>query len=45
MGMLSCFYLMTEIGVKNWIVFAIWMAIGLFIYFMYGYRKSKLAKA
>lgn len=45
MGMLSCFYLMTEIGVKNWIVFTIWMAIGLLIYFIYGYRKSKLAAA
>ncbi len=45
MGMLSCFYLMTEIGVKNWIVFTIWMIIGLLIYFAYGYRKSKLARA
>lgn len=45
MGMLSCFYLMTEIGLKNWIVFAIWMAIGLAIYIAYGYRKSKLANA
>ncbi|MBO9563310.1 MAG: amino acid permease [Niastella sp.] len=44
MGMLSCFYLMTEIGVKNWIVFSIWMVIGLVIYFAYGYRKSKLAQ-
>jgi len=45
MGMLSCFYLMTEIGLKNWIVFTIWMGIGLIIYFVYGYRKSKLANA
>ncbi|WP_276485969.1 amino acid permease [Paraflavitalea pollutisoli] len=45
MGMLSCFYLMTEIHLRNWIVFIIWMAIGLTIYFMYGFRKSKLANA
>lgn len=43
LGMLSCFYLMTEIGLKNWIVFAIWMAIGLVIYFLYSYSHSKLA--
>ena len=43
MGMLSSFYLMTEIELQNWIVFSIWLAIGLTIYFGYGYHKSKLA--
>ena len=43
MGMLSSFYLMTEIELQNWIVFSIWLAIGLAIYFGYGYHKSKLA--
>jgi basic amino acid/polyamine antiporter, APA family len=42
LGLLSCFYLMTEIGFKNWVVFGIWLVIGLTIYFGYGYRKSKL---
>jgi APA family basic amino acid/polyamine antiporter len=43
MGMLSSFYLMTEIELQNWIVFSIWLAVGLAIYFGYGYHKSKLA--
>ncbi|MVT08067.1 amino acid permease [Chitinophaga tropicalis] len=45
LGLLSCFYLMTEIGLRNWVVFAIWLLIGLLIYFSYGVRKSKLAAA
>jgi amino acid transporter len=42
LGLLSCFYLMTEMGLKNWVVFAIWLIIGLVIYFTYSYRNSKL---
>ena len=42
LGLLSCFYLMTEMGLKNWIVFAVWLLIGLVIYFGYSYRNSKL---
>jgi amino acid transporter len=42
LGLLSCFYLMTEIGFRNWVVFTIWLIIGLTIYFGYSYRKSKL---
>lgn len=45
LGLLSCFYLMTEIGLRNWVVFAIWLLIGLLIYFSYSVRKSKLAAA
>lgn len=44
LGLLSCFYLMTEIGFRNWVVFAIWLLIGLSIYFSYSIRKSKLAQ-
>ncbi|WP_240155150.1 amino acid permease [Chitinophaga sp. Cy-1792] len=44
LGMLSCFYLMTEIELKNWIVFSIWLIIGLTIYFGYSYFHSKLRK-
>jgi basic amino acid/polyamine antiporter, APA family len=43
MGILTNLYLMTELGSSNWLIFVIWLAIGLIIYFTYGYRKSKLA--
>lgn len=42
LGLLSCLYLMTELGYTNWLRFLIWLALGLVIYFTYGYRKSKL---
>ena len=44
LGMLSCLYLMTELGYTNWLRFIIWLIIGLLIYFAYGYHKSKLNK-
>lgn len=43
MGILTNLYLMTELGLSNWLMFLIWLAIGLTIYFGYGYWKSKLA--
>ncbi|SHM96380.1 amino acid/polyamine/organocation transporter, APC superfamily [Chitinophaga jiangningensis] len=45
LGMLSCFYLMTEIELKNWIVFSVWLIAGLAIYFLYSYTHSKLRKS
>lgn len=44
LGLLSCFYLMTELGYTNWIRFLVWLIIGLVIYFTYGYKHSKLNK-
>lgn len=44
LGLLSCFYLLTGMGTTNWIMFFIWLMIGLVIYFLYGYRKSRLAQ-
>jgi APA family basic amino acid/polyamine antiporter len=44
LGLLSCFYLMTELGYTNWLRFLIWLVIGLVIYFTYGYKHSKLGK-
>lgn len=43
LGILTNLYLMTELGWSNWFMFLIWLGIGLIIYFLYGYRKSKLA--
>ncbi len=38
---LSCnLYLITELGLDNWMRFGIWLVIGLVIYFMYGYRRK-----
>ena len=45
LGVLFCSYLLIEIPAVSWMYFLIWMAIGLSIYFLYGYRKSRLAKA
>jgi basic amino acid/polyamine antiporter, APA family len=42
MGVLFCSYLLIEIPAKSWLWFIGWMAIGLCIYFFYGYEKSKL---
>ena len=44
LGLLSCGYLMTELGYTNWLRFLIWLAIGLVIYFGYSYKNSKLNK-
>lgn len=44
MGVLFCSYLLIEIPALSWIYFLVWLAVGLAIYFSYGYWKSKLAK-
>ncbi len=44
LGLLSCFYLMTEIPIKNWLVFTLWLVVGLMIYFSYSYKNSRLNK-
>ncbi len=43
MGVLFCAYLLIEIPAVSWMYFFGWMAIGLTIYFLYGYKKSALA--
>lgn len=42
-GLVSCLYLMAQEHHSNWLRFLIWLGIGLVIYFLYGYHKSKLA--
>ncbi len=44
LGFLSCSYLLSTLGVVNWLRFIIWLAIGLIIYFIYGIKNSKLQK-
>ena len=42
LGLISCLYMMCELGISNWIGFSIWLVIGLVVYFAYGFRHSKL---
>jgi len=42
LGLLSCLYMMCELGISNWIGFGIWLVIGLVVYFLYGFKHSKL---
>lgn len=44
LGLLSCLYLMTELGVTNWMRFGIWLIVGLVIYAFYGYSNSHLTR-
>lgn len=44
LGLCSNFYLMTELGLSNWIGFSIWLVLGLFIYFTFGKKHSLLNK-
>jgi amino acid transporter len=44
LGVLTCGYLMTQLGWKNWMWFSIWLVIGLVLYFFYGYSHSRLAR-
>ncbi len=43
LGLSTCLYLLTGMTKSNWLWFLSWLAVGLIIYFLYGYRKSKLA--
>lgn len=42
LGLISCCYLLTGMGWTNWLLFFVWLIIGLVVYFLYGYKKSKL---
>ncbi len=42
LGLLTNLYLMSELGITNWMRFLIWLVIGLVLYFLYGMRHSKL---
>ena len=42
LGVMCCTYLMTELGITNWIRFGIWLMVGFVVYFLYSYKHSKL---
>jgi len=41
-SIVACFYLMTQLPGITWIRFIIWLAVGLVLYFTYGYSHSTL---
>lgn len=43
LGLVTNFYLMSQLGITNWLRFVVWLVIGLAIYFAYGVRKSRMA--
>jgi APA family basic amino acid/polyamine antiporter len=45
LGVLFAVYLMSDLPLSTWIRFVVWLALGLAIYFLYGYRHSKLRLA
>lgn len=44
LGLLTNLYLMSELGVTNWLRFLVWLGVGLFLYFAYGAKHSFLRK-
>ena len=44
LGVLCCMYLMIEIPAKSWVVFFGWMGLGLVLYFLYGFKNSRLSE-
>ncbi len=45
LGFMFCVWMMGSLSSVTWVVFGVWMAVGLVFYFLYGYRRSRLATA
>jgi len=45
LAVLSCVFLMLNLGTLTWWRFVTWMAVGLVVYAVHGYRSSRLARA
>jgi basic amino acid/polyamine antiporter, APA family len=41
-GALACFYTMIGLPTHAWERFGVWLAVGLLLYFLYGYKNSRL---
>jgi basic amino acid/polyamine antiporter, APA family len=45
LGLAFCVWMMGSLSAVTWVVFGVWMAVGLVFYFLYGHRRSRLAAA
>jgi APA family basic amino acid/polyamine antiporter len=45
LGIASCLYLMLGLPWITWIRFGLWLALGLVIYFLYGFQRSGLVRS
>jgi APA family basic amino acid/polyamine antiporter len=43
LGVLSCAYLMLGLPWITWLRFGLWLVVGMFVYFLYGFSRSGLA--
>ena len=44
LGVLSCVYLMLGLPWITWLRFALWLLAGMVVYFLYGFRRSRLLR-
>jgi len=44
LAVLLCLYLMLNLTGDTWIRFLVWMALGFVVYFLYGYRNSRVGQ-
>ncbi|CAM5717443.1 Amino acid permease OS=Streptomyces alboniger OX=132473 GN=CP975_05420 PE=4 SV=1 [Streptomyces alboniger] len=44
-GFALCVWMMGSLSAVTWVVFGVWMAVGLVVYFGYGHRRSRLAQS
>ena len=45
LGLVTCLYLMAQLGITNWARFVVWLVVGLAIYFLYSHKSSKLNRS